>query len=52
MEIPKAYKGKKQALFKHRMLEAYLERLFMIVGHHQKTISYTSKFRISHHLYV
>jgi three-Cys-motif partner protein len=44
MEIPDAYKGREQAYFKHRLLEAYLERLFMIVGHHQKTICYVDCF--------
>lgn len=44
MEIPSAYKGREQAYFKHRLLETYLERLFMIVGHHQKTICYVDCF--------
>ena len=38
------YKGREQAYFKHRLLEAYLERLFMIVGQHQKTICYVDCF--------
>lgn len=44
MEIPDHYKGKEQGYFKHRLLEAYLERLFMIVGHHQPTICYVDCF--------
>jgi three-Cys-motif partner protein len=44
MDIPDAYRGREQAYFKHCLLEAYLERLFMIVGHHQKTISYVDCF--------
>jgi len=44
MEIPYAYKGREQAYLKHRLLETYLERLFMIVGHHQKTICYVDCF--------
>ena len=37
MEIPAQYRGREQAYFKHCLLEAYLERLFMIVGQHQRT---------------
>ena len=44
MDIPDAYKGREQAYLKHRLLETYLERLFMIVGHHQKTICYVDCF--------
>lgn len=44
MEIPSQYKGREQAYFKHQLLEAYLERLFMIVGHHQRTICYVDCF--------
>lgn len=44
MEIPAHYKGREQAYFKHRLLEAYLERLFMIVGHHERTICYVDCF--------
>jgi hypothetical protein len=44
MDIPDAYKGREQAYFKHRLLEAYLERLFLIIGHHQKTICYVDCF--------
>jgi three-Cys-motif partner protein len=38
------YKGREQAYFKHRLLEAYLERLFMIVGQYQPTICYVDCF--------
>jgi three-Cys-motif partner protein len=44
MVIPDQYKGREQAYFKHRLLEAYLERLFMIIGQHQKTICYVDCF--------
>ncbi len=30
--IPDAYRGREQSLIKHRLLQAYLETLFMIVG--------------------
>jgi len=33
MGVPDQYRGREQTYFKHRLLEAYLERLFMIVGH-------------------
>jgi three-Cys-motif partner protein len=38
------YKGREQSRFKHELLEAYLERLFMIVGQHQRTICYVDCF--------
>jgi three-Cys-motif partner protein len=44
MSIPEQYKGREQALFKHELLKAYLERLFMIVGQHQRTICYVDCF--------
>lgn len=44
MGIPEQYKGREQALFKHELLKAYLERLFMIVGQHQRTICYVDCF--------
>jgi hypothetical protein len=44
MQIPKHYKGREQAYFKHGLLKAYLERLFMIVGQHHKTICYVDCF--------
>jgi three-Cys-motif partner protein len=44
MHIPEHYKGREQAYFKHRLLEAYLERLFMIVGQHHRTICYVDCF--------
>lgn len=44
MEIPAQYKGREQAYFKHQLLEAYLERLFMIVGQHHRTICYVDCF--------
>ena len=44
MDIPDHYKGREQAYLKHRLLQAYLERLFYIVGHYQKTICYVDCF--------
>lgn len=44
MEGLKDYKGREQAYVKHRLLEAYLKRLFMIVGKFQKTICYVDCF--------
>lgn len=44
MEIPTHYIGREQAYFKHLLLEAYLERLFMIVGQHNRTICYVDCF--------
>ena len=44
MRIPESYRGREQAFFKHELLKAYLERLFMIVGQHQRTICYVDCF--------
>ena len=44
MIIPESYQGKEQSYFKHLLLGAYLERLFMIVGQHQRTICYVDCF--------
>ena len=44
MEDLSKYKGKEQGYFKHRLLEAYLERLFMIVGKFHGTICYVDCF--------
>lgn len=44
MEIPSQYRGREQACFKHCLLVAYLERLFMIVGPRQRTICYVDCF--------
>ena len=30
--IPSAYDGREKALIKHKLLEAYLEKLFLIIG--------------------
>lgn len=30
--VPEGYQGREQAIIKHRLLESYLEKLFMIVG--------------------
>lgn len=35
MDIPTSYRGREQAYIKHKLLETYLERLFMIVGQHK-----------------
>ncbi len=44
MENFEHYKGREQTYFKHRLLEAYLERLFMIVGQHAPSICYVDCF--------
>lgn len=44
MKVPAQYKGREQTYFKHRLLEAYLERMFMIVGQHVSTICYVDCF--------
>lgn len=44
MEGLKDYKGREQAYVKHRLLEAYLKRLFMIVGQFQSPICYVDCF--------
>ncbi|MEJ2698538.1 MAG: three-Cys-motif partner protein TcmP, partial [Desulfuromonadales bacterium] len=44
MEGLKDYKGREQAYIKHRLLEAYLKRLFMIIGQFQGTICYVDCF--------
>ena len=44
MEIPRNYKGKEQSFIKHRLLETYLERLFMIIGQHESRIRYIDCF--------
>lgn len=44
MEILAHYKGCEQAYVKHKLLETYLERLFMIVGQHQRSICYVDCF--------
>lgn len=38
--IPLEYEGREQAYVKHRLLESYLYKLFMIVGQHHDQISY------------
>jgi three-Cys-motif partner protein len=44
VEIPASYKGREQAFVKHTLLKSYLERLFMIVGQHEKVITYVDCF--------
>lgn len=44
MVVPDQYVGREQTFFKHCLLEAYLERLFMIVGQHERTICYVDCF--------
>ncbi len=44
MRIPDIYHGREQTFVKHRLLEAYLQRLFMIIGLHQKSIRYVDCF--------
>ncbi len=42
--IPAEYAGREQAYVKHRLLESYLYKLFMIVGKHHDVISYVDCF--------
>lgn len=44
MPVPEIYHGREQTFVKHRLLEAYLQRLFMIIGLHQKSIRYVDCF--------
>jgi len=44
MKISSHYKGKEQSFIKHRLLETYLERLFMIIGQHESRIRYVDWF--------
>lgn len=44
MIVPTNYHGREQAFVKHRLLETYLERLFMIIGQHQRSIRYVDCF--------
>ncbi len=44
MIVPANYHGREQAFVKHRLLETYLERLFMIIGPHQRNIRYVDCF--------
>ena len=44
MKISGHYKGKEQSFIKHRLLETYLERLFMIIGQHENRIRYVDCF--------
>lgn len=44
MLVPTSYHGREQAFVKHHLLEAYLERLFMIIGLYQKSIRYVDCF--------
>lgn len=42
--VPESYHGREQAFVKHQLLEAYLQRLFMIIGLSQNTIQYVDCF--------
>jgi len=42
--IPEHYHGREQAFIKHRLLKGYIERLFMIRGQNEKSISYVDCF--------
>ena len=44
MLVSGSYHGREQAFVKHRLLETYLQRLFMIIGLHQKSIRYVDCF--------
>ncbi len=41
---PEDYIGREQTFIKHTLLNNYLERLFMIIGRHEKSISYVDCF--------
>jgi three-Cys-motif partner protein len=41
---PEDYKGREQTYIKHTLLKTYLERLFMIIGQHEKIICYVDCF--------
>jgi three-Cys-motif partner protein len=38
------YLGREQALVKHTLLKGYIEKLFMIIGQHERSISYVDCF--------
>jgi len=42
--IREHYRGREQALVKHTLLKGYIEKLFMIKGRHEKSISYVDCF--------
>ena len=44
MLIPESYRGREQAFVKHKLLEAYLQRLFMIIGLNRDIIQYVDCF--------
>jgi len=44
MQAPKDYKGREHSYIKHRLLETYLETLFMIIGQHEQRICYVDCF--------
>ena len=44
MLVPASYHGREQAFVKHRLLETYLQRLFMIIGLNQRSIRYVDCF--------
>lgn len=44
MQSLESYHGREQAFVKHRLLETYLQRLFMIMGLYQRSIRYVDCF--------
>jgi three-Cys-motif partner protein len=44
MPVPVSYHGREQAFVKHRLLEIYLQRLFIIIGLNQRSIRYVDCF--------
>jgi hypothetical protein len=42
MVVPEHCRGREQAFVKHRLLEAYLGRLFMVIGQPQSQIRYVA----------
>lgn len=43
-KLPENYRGREHSYIKHQILEAYLKRLFMIIGLTQSTINYVDCF--------
>ena len=49
MEIPDDYKGREHSFIKHRLLEAYIQRLFMIIGQYESRISLSASRHCMYH---
>lgn len=44
MLVPESYRGREQSFVKHHLLKTYMERLFMIIGLHQRVVRYVDCF--------